>query len=65
MNRTNYLAEIHGLVFVVDSSTSDRMDECRRTLSQLLNDHRVIGKPLLLFVLSRIDSDSYLYNTHT
>ena len=48
--RTNYLAEVHGLIYVVDSSTLDRMEECRRTLHQLLTDRRVNGKPVLMLV---------------
>ena len=44
----NYLAEIYGIVFVVDSSEPGRMEECRQTLTDLLQQPRVAGKPILL-----------------
>ncbi|XP_037082393.1 ADP-ribosylation factor-like protein 13B [Pollicipes pollicipes] len=44
----NYLAECHGLVFVVDASDEARADECRAALHALLEDQRVRGKPVLL-----------------
>ena len=45
---TNYLAEIHGLIYVVDSSEAERIDEARMVLMTLLEDKRVKGKPMLL-----------------
>ncbi len=44
----SYLAEVHGLVYVVDSSEPQRLTESRHALSNLLDDARVTGKPLLL-----------------
>ena len=44
----NYLSEIYGLVFVVDSTDPDRMEECRQVLGSLLEDPKTSGKPVLL-----------------
>ena len=44
----NYLAESHGLAFVVDAADLARADECRDTLHALLADPRVAGKPVLM-----------------
>ncbi|KAK1346664.1 hypothetical protein QTO34_000524 [Cnephaeus nilssonii] len=44
----NYYAQAHGLVFVLDSSDLGRMQEVKTTLSHLLSDARVAGKPILL-----------------
>ena len=43
-----YLYEIYGVVFVVDSSEPERFDECRESLATLLSHPHVRGKPLLL-----------------
>ena len=43
-----YLFEIYGLVYVVDSSEVERMDECREVLADLLEHPKVAGKPILL-----------------
>ncbi|KAF0302728.1 ADP-ribosylation factor-like protein 13B [Amphibalanus amphitrite] len=48
----NYLAESHGLAFVVDAADTGRTDECRDTLHALLGDPRVAGKPVLILVRS-------------
>ncbi|XP_014398066.1 PREDICTED: ADP-ribosylation factor-like protein 13A, partial [Myotis brandtii] len=44
----NYYAQAHGIVFVLDSSDLGRMQEVKTTLSHLLSDARVAGKPILL-----------------
>lgn len=44
----NYYAQAHGIVFVLDSSDLGRMQEVKTTLSNLLSDARVAGKPILL-----------------
>ncbi|XP_036127617.1 ADP-ribosylation factor-like protein 13A [Molossus molossus] len=44
----NYYAQAHGLVFVLDSSDLGRMQEVKITLTHLLSDARVAGKPILL-----------------
>lgn len=45
---TNYLAEVYGLIYVVDSSDPGRLDECREVLKKLLENPKICGKPLLL-----------------
>lgn len=44
----NYFPEVYGFIYVVDSSTSDRMDEVRETLRESLEHPQVSGKPVLL-----------------
>lgn len=44
----NYYHELYGVVFVVDSSSVDRMNECKAALVRLLAHDRVKGKPMLL-----------------
>ena len=39
----------HGIIFVVDASSPERLDEVRQILSGVLQDERVTGKPLLIF----------------
>lgn len=43
-----YFPEIYGVVYVVDSTASDRMDEIKENLQMLLEDEKVSGKPILL-----------------
>jgi len=43
-----YYDEVHGLIFVVDSSDSTRIDECRAVLKEMLENSLVQGKPILL-----------------
>ena len=44
----NYLAEVYGVIFVVDSSEPDRLDECQTCLTNLLGHDKVSGKPILM-----------------
>ena len=44
----NYFAEIHGLVYVVDSSEHERLEEAKTELTQLLSNDLISGKPVLL-----------------
>ncbi|XP_057351352.1 ADP-ribosylation factor-like protein 13A [Manis pentadactyla] len=45
---SNYYAQAHGLVFVLDSSDFGRMQEAKMILTCLLSDQRVAGKPILV-----------------
>lgn len=47
-NWPNFYAQAHGLVFVLDSSDLERMQEVKVILPNLLSDERVAGKPILL-----------------
>ncbi|KAM4733237.1 ADP-ribosylation factor-like protein 13A [Anableps anableps] len=40
--------EVHGVIFVVDSSDRQRMKEAREVLADLLKQPRVAGKPILV-----------------
>lgn len=43
-----YFPEIYGIIFMVDSSTADRMEEARETFRECLEHPQVSGKPVLL-----------------
>ena len=47
----NYFPEVYGLIYIVDSSTPDRMEEARETFRESLEHPHVSGKPVLLWVL--------------
>ncbi|KAM5146023.1 ADP-ribosylation factor-like protein 13B isoform 2-T2 [Mantella aurantiaca] len=44
----NYYAESYGVVFVIDSSDVDRMEETKETVSEVLRHPRIAGKPVLV-----------------
>ncbi|KAA0196425.1 hypothetical protein FBUS_02387 [Fasciolopsis buskii] len=43
-----YFAEVHGVIFVVDSSAPDRLEECHSVLNKLFSHPSICGKPVLL-----------------
>ena len=43
-----YYHEVHGFIFVVDSSDSARLSECSNVLQGMLGHSQVQGKPILL-----------------
>ena len=43
-----YYHEVHGFIFVVDSSDAGRLAECSSVLQGMLDHHQVRGKPILL-----------------
>ncbi|KAK3864904.1 hypothetical protein Pcinc_029440 [Petrolisthes cinctipes] len=45
---TKYFSEIHGVIFVVDSSDASRLEECKEVLVKLLSDKKIAGKPILV-----------------
>uniref|UniRef100_A0A4W4GGT0 ADP-ribosylation factor-like 13A n=1 Tax=Electrophorus electricus TaxID=8005 RepID=A0A4W4GGT0_ELEEL len=45
---SEYYAQAHGIIFVVDSSDRQRMTEVRGLLTDMLRHPRVAGKPLLV-----------------
>jgi len=45
----NYFADIHGLVFVVDSAQPERLDESRVALEMVFKDPLISGKPCLVY----------------
>ncbi|CAI9717176.1 ADP-ribosylation factor 13B [Octopus vulgaris] len=44
----NYLTEVFGIIFVIDSSNQSRMEETKEVLTHVLESPFVIGKPLLV-----------------
>ena len=44
-----YLAEVHGAIFVVDACDKARMEEARKELAFVVEDPLFSGKPILLF----------------
>ena len=43
-----YYHEVHGFIFVVDSSDPSRLSECSSVLQGMLGHSQVQGKPILL-----------------
>ena len=44
----NYFAEIHGLIFVIDSSSRDCMQDAGQVFTECLQHPSITGKPVLL-----------------
>ncbi|XP_072913760.1 ADP-ribosylation factor-like protein 13B [Hemitrygon akajei] len=44
----NYYTAVHGLIFIIDSSDTKRMEETRKTLSEVMKHEKVSGKPVLI-----------------
>lgn len=43
-----YFAEVYGVIFVIDSSTPERLEECHEVLVNVLSHPCISGKPILL-----------------
>lgn len=39
-----YYSEVHGVIFVIDSSDFSRLDECRTVLEEVLSHDKISGK---------------------
>ncbi|CAI2734346.1 unnamed protein product [Schistosoma spindalis] len=48
-----YFAEVYGVIFVVDSSTPERLEECHEVLVSVLSHPCISGKPILLLANKR------------
>ncbi|XP_041128253.1 ADP-ribosylation factor-like protein 13B [Polyodon spathula] len=55
----NYYSESYGVIFVVDSSDMDRIEETKETMSEVLRHPRVSGKPVLVLA-NKQDRDGAL-----
>lgn len=42
------ILKVYGLIYVVDSTAGERMEECRSVLEHVLSDKRMRGKPTLV-----------------
>ena len=70
--------QIHGLIFVVDSGSIDRLDEAKEVFSAIAQHEKIKGKPLLIFankqdldeaiddgtIADRLDLDTMLGSAH-
>jgi GTPase SAR1 family protein len=45
---SQYYDQIHGLIFVIDASESDRLSENQETLEDLLKNEKLKDKPILM-----------------
>ncbi|XP_073965639.1 uncharacterized protein isoform X2 [Choristoneura fumiferana] len=45
---SQYYSEVHGVIFVIDSSDFSRLDECRLVLEEVLSHDKISGKPVLV-----------------
>ncbi|XP_028163215.1 ADP-ribosylation factor-like protein 13B isoform X1 [Ostrinia furnacalis] len=45
---SQYYSEVHGVIFVIDSSDFSRLDECRVVLEEVLSHDKISGKPVLV-----------------
>ncbi len=50
---------MYGIIFVVDASSADRLEEAKEGLQAVMRDERVAGKPLLIFA-NKQDRDGAL-----
>ena len=48
----NYFPDIHGVIYVVDSSQMDRVSEARLALTNTIGNPLIVGKPCLMYVTS-------------
>ena len=48
INRYKFYSAAYGIVFVVDASDEDRLEECKKILHETEMQPRVAGKPLLM-----------------
>ncbi|CAF1619447.1 unnamed protein product, partial [Didymodactylos carnosus] len=57
-----YYRDTYGLIFVVDSTDRERIDEARDTLYQLLNEEELRNKPILIFANKQDLSNSMSFD---
>ncbi|GBP06341.1 ADP-ribosylation factor-like protein 13B [Eumeta japonica] len=43
-----YYSEVHGIIFVIDSSDFTRLEECKAVLGEVLSHDKISGKPVLI-----------------
>lgn len=46
-----YYSEVHGVIFVIDSSDFSRLDECKAVLEEVLSHDKISGKDCYLLYL--------------
>jgi ADP-ribosylation factor-like protein 13B len=45
---SNYYADLHGIVYVIDASAKNRLEESKKALHELAKNYLLIGKPMLM-----------------
>ena len=50
----NYFSEVYGVIYVIDSSEPERIEECASVLQGLVEHPKVAGKPLLVLVVHKL-----------
>ncbi|XP_022124099.1 ADP-ribosylation factor-like protein 13B isoform X1 [Pieris rapae] len=45
---SQYYSEVHGIIFVIDSSDYNRLEECKVVLEEVLSHDKISGKPVLV-----------------
>ncbi|NXU64269.1 AR13B protein, partial [Horornis vulcanius] len=53
----NYYAESYGVIFVVDSSDIERMEETKQAMIEVLKSPKISGKPVLCFTNFAVNSN--------
>ncbi|XP_013145548.1 PREDICTED: ADP-ribosylation factor-like protein 13B [Papilio polytes] len=56
---SQYYSEVHGIIFVIDSSDFQRLEECKAVLEEVLSHDRISGKPVLVLA-NKQDKDGAL-----
>lgn len=44
----NYFALVHGIIFVIDSSDLERINDVKQTLTNVIAHEKIVGKPILM-----------------
>lgn len=44
----NYYALVHGIMFVIDSTSMDHIEQVQQLLEEVLSNEKVMGKPVLM-----------------
>ena len=42
------ILQVHGVIYVIDSSDMNRVQECQQVLADLLSHKKIAGKPVLV-----------------
>ena len=48
-----HLSQCHGVIFVVDACSVDRLEEAKEALANVVQHEKMEGKPLLVFANKR------------
>lgn len=46
----NYYSLVHGIIFVIDATDSERMAEVKELIQSVITNNSVAGKPILMLV---------------